>query len=354
MKKRLPFLWLVFLGAFFVSCSVSVEGIDLTKYQGFMQPKLGRAKPPRQIPPKKIEEVIPPQEIKDIVTSDADASFKGAKLMTLPSPKKDLESLSLPPETRIPEALRPLLSERKNPRQGVSLNGLTGSLLVPSPGVLEPNKSSLAVHGMTFDLFDVNDNKYQDQDYFDTSVKMTFGAMEGLEVGFDKTFSNQDRFGIPEPVYVNAKYQVPGNVTLGGNFCSSGDGYSSVWVCAGVPAVWVGTGINFGPGKYRFFFNGYDHFKRAKLGGYNYDYNKAEGYADPAYFFVGGNCPISKSTHFVYDFNGDKFSLGLRLNYRKIVFFDASYISDGDYERLPGAISHKKLNNFVFGGSIVF
>ncbi len=227
-------------------------------------------------------------------------------------------------------------------------------MLVPSPGVLEQNKTAVSIHSTPFTLYDVNNTKYVDQDYFDTSVKLVFGAMEGLEVGIDRVFSNQDRFGIPEPTYLTFKYQVPGNVTIGSNLCTGSDGYSSSWVTAGVPAIWVGAGVNYGPGKYQFYYNGYQSLKRGKFGGDHYDYNKAEGYADPAFFMVGGAFPLIKASHFVYDFNGDRFSLGLRFNYQKVAYLDATYISDGDYERLPGAIAHKKLQNFIFGGSVIF
>jgi len=211
------------------------------------------------------------------------------------------------------------------------------------------------VHAMPFDLSDVNGNKYQDEAYFDTICGLTFGVTEGFELGIDKVFSNQDRFDIPEPTFLNAKYQVPGNVTLGANISTDNESaYHSLYVTAGVPVLWVGVGANLGVRPYRFTYSGWTKLARAKLGGYNYKYDLGEGYADPAFFFVGGAIPVTNYTHFLYDFNGDKLSLGLRFNYQRIVFIDASYISDGDYERLPGAISHKRMNNFVFGGSIVF
>ena len=352
IRKRILFL-IAFICCFWPAGSA--KALDLGQFQGFMQPKLTPSQAPRVIPAKKFKDVIPENERQNFVNIDADAAPTSRKnqLITLPGPRQGRDALTLPPETRIPMALRPMMTDRKYPREGISLSGNTGSLLIPSPGVLEPNKTAVSIHALAFDLYDVNDVKYKDSNYFDTSAKLTYGAMEGLEFGIDKIFSNQDRFDVLEPLYVNAKYQVPGNVTVGGNF-STDSGYHSLYVTAGVLAVWVGAGVNFGPEKFHFYYNGWDKLRRAKFGGYNYDYTKAEGYADPAFFMVGGAVPITKSMHFLYDFNGDKFSLGFRLNYQRIVYFDASYISDGDYERLPGAISHKVMSNFVFGGSVVF
>jgi hypothetical protein len=269
--------------------------------------------------------------------------------------QKDGERYLLPPETRVPAALRPLLSERLTPRQGLSLAGGTGATLVPSPGVLEPGKSAVSVHAMTFDLYNINDVKYTDKDYFDTSMCIAYGVENGAEVSIDRTFANQDRFDLAEPMYFNAKYQVPGNVTIGGSFCTDSQaGYHSVWVGAGVPVAWVGVGANFGASNYKFSYRGYDRLKRAKFGGYNYDYNTAEGYADPVFFMVGGAVPLNDNLRFLYDFNGDKFSLGFRFNYQDTLYLNASYVSDGDYENLPGTIAHKQQNNFVFGGSIAY
>lgn len=289
------------------------------------------------------------------LNSDADASFQQGRLVTLgESGQGPRDSLSLPPETRVPEGLRPLLTDRKTPRQGVGICGISGAQLIPSPGVVEPDKSVFSVHALPFDLKGINGETYDDGNYMDTNIAVAYGVMEGLEFGVDKGFGNQDKFDVNEPFYVNAKYQVPGNLTLGGSFCANEGGYHSIWVNAGVPVAWVGVGANFGADDYKFSYTGWDKLKRAKYGGYNYDYNTAKGYADPVFFMVGGAVPISDSAHFVYDFNGDKFSLGFRFNYQKIVFFDASYISDGDYERLPGAVCHKRMRNFTFGGSLAF
>ena len=288
--------------------------------------------------------------------TDADASFKTNEVRTLnPVKTRQTAGFGLPLNTRVPEALRPLRTERKYPRQGISLTGMSGGILVPSPGVLEPGKSAFGIHAIPFDLFNISDVKYRDSNYFDTSVKMTWGVMEGVEIGFDKTFANQDRFDLNEPLYINGKYQIPGNVTLGASIATSaGSGYHSAWVGAGVPAAWAAVGVNFGGDDYKFSYTGWDKLRRAKFGKYNYTYNTAVGYAAPVFFMLGGAIGITRSSQFVYDFNGDKFSLGIRLNYQRTLYLDFAWMSDGDYERLPGAIAQKRKGNFVFGGSFVY
>lgn len=352
--KRLCFLW-VFSSVWLLAGSA--WGLDLKQYQGFMNPKLPPARAPKSVPVKKFHEVIPKNQQANFRYGDADASYQqqGAKLVTLPDVKKSVEGLVMPRDTRIPEGLRPLMTDRKYPREGLSLAGNTGAMLVPSPGVLEIGKTAVGVHVAPFSLYSVNDTKFNDTDYFDSHIALCYGVFDGFELGIDKVYSNQDRFDIPQPMYVNAKYQVPGNITVGGNFCTDDQaGYHSMYVTAGVPALWVGVGANFGAEDFRFSYVGADKVRKAKYGGYNYKYDRATGYADPAFFLVGGAVPLSKAAHFVYDFNGDRFSLGFRLNYMRVVFLDAAYISDGDYERLPGAVSHKNNGNFVFGGSLAF
>ncbi|MBI3039413.1 hypothetical protein HYY75_10265 [bacterium] len=353
------FKWL-FLGLLFFAMANANElsGLDLSAFQDFLNSRYSKSKPApnsKIIPPLTLEPInnYPSGQFRTI--GNANSQLENPNFFSLGGNKADYDALTLPPETRIPAGLRPLLTERKNPRQGISLTGNSGALLVPSPGVMEPGKSAVAVHAIPFELYDINDRQFPDDNYFDTSVKLVYGVFEGFELGIDKTFTNQDRYNIPEPTYVNAKYQVPGNITLGGSFCTdAGSGYSSAWVSAGVPVIWGGVGTNFGTGNFKFTYNGWDKLARGKYGGYNYKYDRAEGWADPLFFMVGGLIPITNYTNFMYDFNGDRFSLGFRFSYQKIVHFDASYISDGDYERLPGPIAHKRLKNFIFGGSIVF
>lgn len=340
--------------AILLTIASSGFAIDLGNFQGFLSGT--RRKAPAPIP---AYTGAAPIELNNNYRSlNADAYYvqgQQDQLVTLGNnqPQRDGERYLLPADTRIPSELRPLLTERLTPRQGLSLNGGTGATLIPSPGVLEPGKAAIGIHIQTFDLYNVNDVRYTDQDYFDSTVSAAWGVENGLEVGLDKTFANQDRFDIIEPLFLNFKYQIPGNVTLGGSF-NTNSGYHSAWVAAGVPVAWVGVGGNFGASEYRFSYNGYDQLKKARFGGYNYQYDRGTGYADPFFFMIGGAVPLNNNLRFLYDFNGDKFSLGFRFNYQSNFYLNASYISDGDYENLPGAIAHKQSKNFVFGGTISF
>lgn len=350
--------------AVFFSISASVSALDLSKFQNFLsvrRPEHTR----RSRSFRNIRTANSQTYSNDYSSLNADASYQnnssnngiGTKMVTLGGNRrlKDGERFLLPADTKVPKELRPLLTERKTPRQGLSFAGGTGAMLVPSPGVLEPGKAAVSVHAMSFDLYNVNNNKIKGQDYFDTAVCVAYGSQEGYEISLDKTFANQDQYSVAEPMYFNAKYQIPGNLTIGGSFClDSQAGYNSLWISTGVPVAWVGIGTNFGASDYKFNYNGYDKLKRAKFGGYNYDYSTGTGYADPVFFMVGGAIPLNDNLRFLYDFNGDKFSLGFRFNYAHTLYLDASYVSDGDYENLPGAIAHKKTSNFIFGGSIAY
>lgn len=340
--------------AILLSVASSGFALDLSMFQGFLSGERKKAPEPNRT----LTDLGTNQDSTNYRSLNADAYYVqggSGQLVTLGNnqPQRDGERYLLPADTRIPSELRPLLTERLTPRQGLSMCGGTGATLIPSPGVLEPGKAAVGVHIQMFDLYNVNETKYTDQDYFDTTVSAAWGTTDGLEVSLDKTFANQDRFDIAEPLYLNFKYQMPGNVTLGGNF-STDSGYHSTWVAAGVPVAWVGAGVNFGQSDYKFSYRGWDKLKRSRYGGYNYSYNSATGYADPFFFMVGGAVPLNDHLRFVYDFNGDKFSLGFRFNYQNVFFLNASYISDGDYENLPGAIAHKRNQNFVFGGTIAY
>lgn len=332
--------------------------LDFSSFQGFLSGNRGKQQ--AKAPVRTFNDLGAPVEISNNYRSlNADAGYRqpSGTLVRLGDNHQlqDGERYLLPPDTRVPSELKPLLAERRTPRQGLAISGGSGATLIPSPGVLEPGKSAVAVHVMTFDLYNVNEVKYRDQDYFDTTIGIAYGVENGVEVSFDKTFANQDRYNIAEPVYFNAKYQVPGNITVGGSFCTDSEaGYHSAWVGAGVPVAWVGAGVNFGAGDYKFTYNGYDRVKRARFGGYNYSYNTAKGYADPFFFMIGGLVPLNDHLRFAYDFNGDRFSLGFRFNYQNSLYLNAGYVSDGDYENLPGAIIKKKQNNFVFGGTIAY
>ena len=201
--------------AFLLATLGSASALDLSAYQGLLHTP-GSA--PR-VEKKAEAYVLPvrPEPVRSVpvhrsLADDADASYKNAQLVTLGGNQavNSREGFTLPPDTRIPDGLRPMFTDRKYPRQGLSLSGLSGSMLIPSPGVLEPGKSGVAVHIIPFALYGIEDQKYDDQNYMDTNVSLAYGAWEGFEIGVDKTFSNQDRFDVPEPAYVNMKYQVPG------------------------------------------------------------------------------------------------------------------------------------------------
>ena len=352
MKSRKPLICTA--TAILLSVASSGFALDLSRFQAFMSnPRRQEAKPAPQV-----QDIQVPAYSSPYGSANADAYYvtsQPGQFVPLGSgqEQRDGEHYLLPPETRVPSELRPLLTERQTPRQGLAMAGGTGATLIPSPGVLEPGKAAVGVHIQTFQLYNVNNVKYTDQDYFDTNVSLAWGVDDGIEVSLDKPFANQDRFDVPEPLYLNFKYQMPGNVTLGGSFTGD-EGYSSVWVSAGVPVAWVGVGVNFGEDHFRFSYNGWDKLKKARYGGYNYAYDKGEGYADPFFFMIGGAVPVNDHLRFVYDFNGDKFSLGFRFNYQNAFYLNAAYVADGDYENLPGAIAHKSSQNFIFGGTIAY
>ena len=358
--------------AMFIALAGSGFALDLRQYEGYLSGNRGKAASQTQTQsnrntvnnsvnyqPQNISPYNTPIQVQDgysQTSENADAYYvtsQSNQFVPLGNNQKDGERYLVPNDTRVPKELRPLLTEQRTPRQGLALNGGTGATLVPSPGVLEPNKTAIGVHIQPFDLYNINNTKYDDQDYYDINLSAAWGIQDGFEIGFDKSFANQDHYDLEEPLYVNLKYQATGNVTLGGSInCNSG--YHSAWVAAGVPVIWVGVGTNFGVSDYEHRYVNPEKFRRAKYGGYNYDYNKGTGYADKFFFLVGGLIPLNNNLRFVYDFNGDRFSLGFRYNYSDSLYINASYISNGDYENLPGAVAQRQNRNFVAGATVAF
>ena len=113
--------------------------LDLSSFQSFLSGNRGKA--PAKKPTRTFTDLGGPVEYSNNYRSlNADASYRqqSGTLVQLGdnNPLADGERYLLPPETRVPRELRPLLSERRTPRQGLSLAGGSGATLVPSPGLL--------------------------------------------------------------------------------------------------------------------------------------------------------------------------------------------------------------------------
>ena len=136
MKSRKKFISTA--TAILLSVASSGFALDLKQFQGFLSGDRRKAPAPAQT----FTEMLPADPSQNYRSLNADAYYvqsNQGQMTTLGNnAQKDGERYLLPADTRIPGELRPLLTERLTPRQGLSLNGGTGATLVPSPGVLEP------------------------------------------------------------------------------------------------------------------------------------------------------------------------------------------------------------------------
>lgn len=57
------------------------------------------------------------------------------------------------------------------------------------------------------------------------------------------------------------------------------------------------------------------------------------GRPDEIYFIAGGTVDLSKNFQWLYDFNGDIFSTGVRLSFDTLSF-QVNWVSSGDYDTL--------------------
>jgi hypothetical protein len=130
--------------------------------------------------------------------------------------------------------------------------------------------------------------------------------------------------------------------------------YSSALVSAGWNAFYFGIGTNYGGRKLEeLSFTTVNNFGTAMFGGYRLrsvlanrnvqtSQSLVEGKPDPFFAFAGGQVPLGKNVHFLYDYNGDRFSSGFRFSIDASTF-EVNYVSNGDYDTLFG----RKQSNII-------
>lgn len=225
--------------------------------------------------------------------------------------------------------------------------GLSGSIFTPSPYVQKIDHNVLRY---TVNIFDERDNSTLQ---YETGARhlaaFNASATSNIECGaFFEYYTGAS--ARRERLHWTMKYNVDtGSFPLALSFVvpSSKIDYSSAMVSIGWNAFYFGIGSNYGGRKLEELnFTSVNDFGSASFGGYrlrsilakrNVQTNQSlvEGKPDPFFAFAGGQVPLGKNVHFLYDYNGDIVASGFRFSLDASTF-EINYVSNGDYDRLFG------------------
>ncbi len=235
--------------------------------------------------------------------------------------------------------------------------GSSGGLSVPDPETLRREEYQLEVYGELFD--ETNLSTGAAANTVDATFVYNFGVYDNLELGVRRVARMNSSLS-PESFQITGKYRFPVdtyNVTVGTVISTSGPDWSSVYLMAGWKALWFGFGYNFGGQSIR-------EFTRSRLasvgtatfGGYsvrNAKNSRGEttvtGAPDPVFGLFGLNLKLSEHLSALADFDGDRFTGGVRLTV-KDVHVDLGYASQKEKHNLFERTSQ----NFQMGLGVQF
>ncbi len=235
-------------------------------------------------------------------------------------------------------------------------SGLSGGLMIPDTSTLAPERYEIA---FTTELFDeMNPSTNQIDTTADMSFKLNVGVYDNLEMGIERKTrletANQD-----ESITIQAKYRFPidtFNVSAGVVVPAGGPDYTSLFFMAGWKAIHLGFGFNFGGLQLaQVDTNTFNSPGMAKFGGYTLRRSVTPGsdefIGNPDTFFglLGANFQLSDSWSLLFDYNGDRFSGGMRFLF-KDMHVDLAYVGQSEYDSLLD----RKSMNFQLGAGMRF
>ncbi|MDP7420542.1 MAG: hypothetical protein QGH40_01625 [bacterium] len=200
------------------------------------------------------------------------------------------------------------------------ITGSTGLIKVPSVRYLPPATFEMGAHVETYSAVDLLGAESHDQRIH---LKGNYGVLEGLELGFKKTFDSTDVFEEPD-IVINGKFTFEplplGKFTVGLVVDSTINAYNSVYVLYGSPTVFFGLGGNFGGASNRL--NNWAHF-----GGYDNLNFKPESF----FFLAGAEFEFGQG-RFMLEYDGGAFNAGLRYLLTEQFTLDLFFMGENDYD----------------------
>jgi len=169
-----------------------------------------------------------------------------------------------------------------------TVNGLSGTMIVPGLDVLPPGGARAAVHMIG------------ETEFNEATFKGVFAFSDDSEVAIVKRFAIRGKAEQTEPMFA-AKYKVRPNMAVAA-VLDPNEGYQdSVMLLTGMPGnrvvLGLGTNIAMNPDE-----------KKASFG--RYSQKSAE--VDPVFFIMGASLNLDIDTKLTIDYSGNDFVLGLR------------------------------------------
>lgn len=169
-----------------------------------------------------------------------------------------------------------------------TVNGLSGTMLVPGLEVLPPSGARAAIHMIG------------ESEFSEATFKGVFAFSDDSEVAIIKRFTIKGKNDQTDPIFA-AKYKVRANMAVAA-ILDPNDGYQdSVMLLSGMPGnrVVLGVGTNIAMNE---------NERKASFGRYSED--GAE--VDPIFFVMGASLNIDSDTKLTIDYAGNDFVLGMR------------------------------------------
>jgi len=201
----------------------------------------------------------------------------------------------------------------------ISINGLSGTLLVPGLDILPNGGARAGIHMIGRSAFN------------EASFKAAFAFSDDSEVAVVKRFSFDGKNDQTDPVF-SGKYKVRANMAVAAVLDNNDDYRNSVMLLSGTQGnrVVLGVGTNIAMNE---------NEKKASFGRYAGHGKNAE--IDPLFFIMGARMNLSVDTQLTVDYAGNDFVVGLRHKFDENVSLDFGlYTPDRvhDYNRyLVGA-----------------
>ena len=225
--------------------------------------------------------------------------------------------------------------------------GLSGAILSPSPYTRRINEGSLLYSANFFDQRDlVSRNFARGARHF---ASFSSGVDDQIEVALAQEFytgsaDQRSRF------YWSFKYQIPNDsipAAISAVVPASRTDYFSVTASIGWKPFYLGIGGNYGGRELQednllanqefgvAQFGGYRMRRTTSLSNGQPTRTEVKGFPDEFFAFAGGQVDLGNYVQWLYDYNGDVFSSGFRLNLDTSTF-QITYVSSGDYDTLFG------------------
>ena len=169
-----------------------------------------------------------------------------------------------------------------------TVNGLSGTMIVPGLDVLSPGGARAAIHMVG------------ETEFNEATFKGVFAFSDDSEVAIVKRFAIRGKAEQTEPMFAG-KYKVRPNMAVAA-VLDPNEGYQdSVMLLTGMPGnrvvLGLGTNIAMNPDE-----------KKASFG--RYSQKSAE--VDPVFFIMGASLNLDIDTKLTIDYSGNDFVLGLR------------------------------------------